>query len=819
MLDVVSPEAEPARQQALDALAILDTGPEARFDRVTRLASTLFEVPIALVSLVDRDRQWFKSRHGLDVRQTPREHSFCSHTILGEGPFVVADATRDPVFADNPLVTGEPGIRFYAGWPIHAPGHYPIGTLCIIDTRPRSFGERERDILRQLASLVDHELASRDRDRLHRDVLDSAPDAVFMIGAHGAESGRILWANAMAHAMHGAAPGSLVGQPIASLNDPDTAQQVPERIARLLSGEIVRFRGRHLHADGSTFPVEVSARKAMFEGRAVILGFDRDVTAQERQETSLRHAEQRLSLAMECGRIGIWDADLESREVYCSDTYFTMRGETPRAGIAIDYPYESCHPEDLQQLRADLKRVTVHGESRFINERRTRTADGGWLWIRDVATVVERKADGSPRRLVGVNIDIQAMREAMDQAAAASQAKSEFLANMSHEIRTPMTAILGYTELLGSEASLSDGQELRAAIGTIRRNSRHLLAVIDDILDMSKIEAGCMTVERIDTDPLDIAKDVLSLLRPTAEDKGLELALVQETDLPAVIHSDPTRLRQVVLNLVSNAVKFTASGAVTVRLAHVPESRRLRVAVADTGIGMTPEQCQRISRLEVFSQGDASMARRFGGTGLGLRISSALVRLLGGSLAISSSPGRGTTVTVEVSTGDLEGIRLRAPGADRPVRFEPGSSRPARGSEGGAVLAGARILLAEDGPDNQRLIDFHLRRAGAEVVLAGNGREALERLAPGPSAGIQLILMDMQMPEMDGYEATRRLRDSGCVLPIIALTAHAMSGDREKCLAAGCDEYLTKPIDARRLIELCSEWLCRPVAQTAPRLA
>ncbi|MCC5862014.1 MAG: response regulator [Gammaproteobacteria bacterium] len=809
MQEPTLPDNEVRRQQALERLRILDTGPEERFDRLTRLASAVFDMPIALVSLVDRERQWFKSSQGLDVRETPRNVSFCGHTILEERCLVVEDATVDPRFADNPLVTGAPDIRFYAGWPITAPGGGRIGTLCVIDRQARKFGARELALLEQLAVMVEHELSGWDRDLLYQDILDAAPDAVFMIGAEGVEAGRILWANALAHTMHGAPPGSLVGQPIAALNDPDTAERVPERVARLLAGDIVRFTGRHRHADGTLFPVEVCARRVMFEGRPVILGFDRDISVQAQQQASLARAEQRLSLAMEGARIGLWDADLDTREVYCSETYFTLRGEQPRpGGVAVSYAYDSCHPEDLPQLRRDAEQVIRHGADRFVNERRTRTA-GGWLWIRDISTVVERRADGSPRRLIGVNIDIQAMREAMEQAAAASQAKSEFLANMSHEIRTPMTAILGYTELLGGDDALDEPGDIRAAIGTIQRNARHLLAVINDILDMSKIEAGCMHVECIDTEPLGILADLVSLMAPAARERGLELRLVQESPIPALIRSDPTRLRQVVLNLLSNAVKFTEQGGVRVEVAHDPVSQRLRIRVVDTGIGMTSEQCERISRFEVFTQGDASMARRFGGTGLGLRISSALADMLGGGLELISTPAAGTTVILELPTGAIDGVPLLAPGAaaSRLQAATPASTVPGLVSD---VLAGTRILLAEDGLDNQRLVSFHLRRAGAEVLLAENGCEVLDLFEAGELADVALILMDMQMPALDGYEATRQLRARACRLPIIALTAHAMSGDREKCLAAGCDGYLTKPITAAGLVEACRGALGEP---------
>ena len=397
------------------------------------------------------------------------------------------------------------------------------------------------------------------------------------------------------------------------------------------------------------------------------------------------------------------------------------------------------------------------------------------------------------------------LTEAKEQAEAASRSKSEFLANMSHEIRTPMTAILGYSDLLAGDFA-DDPERSREAVGKIRSNADHLLTVINDVLDVSKIEAGQMSVELIDTDPFTLVNEVVDLVSARAEAKGIEIGIEFVTLIPERIQSDPTRFRQVLLNLLGNAIKFTEEGRIDVRVSCDPDAWSLRIDVEDSGIGMSTEQLERVSRFEAFAQADTSMTRRFGGTGLGLRISHALASLLGGTLEVASTEGEGSTFSVTVGTGDLEGVPMHTESGFRALiertKQEAGASEAS--AKGSKPLEGRRILLAEDGPDNQRLISFHLKKAGAEVTVCENGLIAAETIEGcEPDELPDVVLMDMQMPELDGYQATRRLRDGGCTLPIIAITAHAMDGDRQKCLDAGCDDYTTKPIDKKRLIDLC----------------
>jgi signal transduction histidine kinase/DNA-binding response OmpR family regulator len=422
----------------------------------------------------------------------------------------------------------------------------------------------------------------------------------------------------------------------------------------------------------------------------------------------------------------------------------------------------------------------------------------------------EAALESARRRAEAQADELRALARALDEARQAAQdasrLKSEFLANVSHEIRTPMAAILGYTELLADPAT--PDRKRADAIEIIRRNGDHLIAVINDVLDLSKIEAGKLVVERIPCSPFDVVAEVTSLMRSRAETKGLAFGVAYRTPIPETVTTDPTRLRQILINLIGNAIKFTPSGSVRVELAlETAASPRLVFAVVDTGIGLAPEEQARI--FGPFAQADASTTRRFGGTGLGLAISKRLAEMLGGEIAVVSARARGSTFSLAVDPGPLDGVAMAV---DRPR--EPAAA-PEAPEEPAARLVG-RILVAEDGPDNRQLIAFHLRAAGASVMLAADGLVACELVSTAALAGtpFDLILMDVQMPGLDGYAATRRLRAGGYRGPIIALTAHVLAADRERCLEAGCDDFATKPIARRALLDLVRRHL--PAREAVP---
>ncbi|HEX7448389.1 MAG TPA: ATP-binding protein [Pirellulales bacterium] len=428
----------------------------------------------------------------------------------------------------------------------------------------------------------------------------------------------------------------------------------------------------------------------------------------------------------------------------------------------------------------------------------------------------------------------RALERALQLATAADRAKSEFLANMSHEIRTPMTAILGFTELLldGGAAGPALGDETsREALDTIHRNGQHLIGIINDILDLSKIESGKLEIERVWASPRQIVGEVVDLMRVRADGKGLRIDTSVDGVLPEAVETDPTRLRQVLINLLGNAIKFTETGAVRLTTRWRPEQNggELRFEVVDTGIGMSDEQIGRL--FQPFSQADTSTTRRFGGTGLGLSISKRLTEMMGGSIEVRSKLGEGSTFSVRLpvaSNCHAHGpssiasfpamvpcpssavapalVAEHAPAPTATCGADPADHVTASSSDNAHAplpLGGYRILLAEDGPDNQRLIGHLLRRAGAELTLATDGQRAVEATREAADRGqpFDIILMDMQMPVLDGCEATRRLRAGGYQQPIVALTALTSADEHRECRLAGCDDVATKPVDRAALID------------------
>lgn len=393
-------------------------------------------------------------------------------------------------------------------------------------------------------------------------------------------------------------------------------------------------------------------------------------------------------------------------------------------------------------------------------------------------------------------------------AERANAAKSAFVANMSHEIRTPLTAILGYAQLLTEDARVQQlPAELTSALSTIRSAGAHLLAVVSDILDFSKIEAGRLLVTPEPTDLPRLVREIAALYGPPAAERGLRLEIEPAT-LPAVAELDATKLRQIVMNLIGNALKFTPSGAIRVQLhAERAADAQLTVRVRDTGIGMTPEQAERL--FQVFSQADETTTRRFGGTGLGLAISRRLAQAMDGDLVLEhTAPGEGSAFLLTLP------LRVSLDCAWVDWTHDAGQSVPRRDP---VVRLQGRILLAEDGPDNQRLIGHYLKRAGATVSIADDGRKALELLERAVDGGqpFDLVLSDVQMPEMDGHELVRRMRVRGHACPVVMLTAHALADERDAALAAGANDFLTKPIDTARLLETCGRWLSVPGGPTA----
>jgi two-component system CheB/CheR fusion protein len=517
-----------------------------------------------------------------------------------------------------------------------------------------------------------------------------------------------------------------------------------------------------------------------------------DVTELKRAEALSRHHQRQLQLITDSLPVLISYADLEQRYRFNNLAYErwfgvsrdSMRGRHVREIIG-EAAYGTARPSIERALAGEAA-----GYEAALPYR-----DGAERTIR-AEFIPERGSQGEVRGYVSITYDIteerriaRSLSEAKRAAEEASLAKSDFLANMSHEIRTPLTAILGYGELL--QAHTTDPDNL-ACIDAIRRNGKHLVEIINDILDLSKIEAGMLRTEFVRISPGGVLRDVVDSLRVRAAEKGLTLDLTHDGPLPATIESDPTRLRQILLNLLSNAIKFTDHGGVKVTARLLAEQRLLEVAVIDTGIGISAEQ--QAALFAPFTQADGSITRRYGGTGLGLAISKRLVELLGGNISVESTEGQGSTFTFLVATGSLDEVPLATESTLPAPQPLPPLTR----------LTGRHILIVDDRRDMRYLIQTYLEEAGAAVTSASDGAMAVEIVREAHARGKSFdgIVLDMQMPVMDGFQAAPRLRAAGHTSRIIALTANAMKGDQERCLAAGCDEYLAKPVDRLRLVYL-----------------
>ena len=654
----------------------------------------------------------------------------------------------------------------------------------------------------------------KESEEKYRRLFEEALDAIFLADV---ETGTLIDCNETAAQLVERERSEIIGRHQSILHPPEDIEgQFSETFRRHLNAERGQLlETRVITKDGRMKDVAIKANMLEIGGKRVLQGIFRDVTEQKRAEEKIKRQQKNLEAIFEVTPVGMLLVDENMVIKKANNVLGKLVGrdvaaivnKQPGNGLGCirsnDHPRGCGHGPVCQRcpIRKALGSVlttdqAVHKaeiEASFtVRDRKV----GLWLEV----SAEPLKIDGAKCAIVAIN-NITERKQAEEgfkrskkEAETANASKSEFLANMSHEIRTPLNAIIGFGDVL-ADGNLSDEQ--KGYVDTIRSSGKHLVVLINDILDFSKIEAGKLEVETIDCSVRKIFAVVESMMRPAATEKGLEFAVQENAELPAVIRSDPARLQQCLINLANNAIKFTEEGHVYVKvsLENKDDKPFIRFDVEDTGIGIALDQQGVI--FESFTQADGSTNRKFGGAGLGLAITKRLAELLGGSLTLVSEPGVGSVFTLTVPAGvDVHsGPTLEQ--CDKEVMAGEKQQLQEQRYTG-------RILVAKDVPTNQMLVRLLLEKMGFEVIIAGDGAEAVARAL---DETFEMILMDIQMPNMNGYEATRALRKEGITTPIVALTANAMKGDDKKCLEAGCDDYLAKPIDRKDLCEVISKYL------------
>ena len=768
-----NPDNELQRIAALHALKILDTGSEPRFDRITRVAKQHFQVPIALVSLVDRDRQWFKSRQGLDATETPRDISFCGHAILGGDIFYVPNALEDPRFADNPLVTDGPKIRFYAGAPLRASEGLRIGTLCIIDDHPRQFTQSELAVLRDLADIVEDELGRNSLLQYQSElqaqksrigaILDNVVDGIITID----DKGIVEAMNPAAEKIFGYQANEVCGQNVKMLM-PNPYQDQHDGYLQnyLTSGErkIIGI-GREvegLRKNGTTFSMELAVSQMEVAGERMFTGIVRDISERKQAEQALRDREGRISAILENVVDGIITIDaqgsIEALNPAAERIFGYSEGEVQGKNVKLlmPEPYQSQHDGYLQNYLGGGERKVI-GIGREVEGLRK---DGSIFPME--LSVSEMEVNGE-RMFTGIVRDITERKKV-------ELMKSEFISTVSHELRTPLTSIRGALGLVLGKAGELLPPKPKRMLEMAERNSERLTFLINDILDLEKIEAGRLQFECSNLDLLVLAYRAVEDNEGYARQHNVKLR-VESRLTSAPVYADAHRLLQVFANSISNAIKYSpTNGEVVVRIA--PYGDMYRASMIDQGAGIPDEFRHKI--FQRFAQADSSDTREKGGSGLGLSISKAIVDRMNGDIGFSSKLGKGSCFYF-----DLPKLRGEVLAEETP--------------------SDASVLICEDNQDVAEILAEMLDEEGISCDIATSANVARTKLQ---NESYRLLLLDLTLPDVDGLLFIQELRDTPetSLLPIIVVSGRASEGRASfNGDVLTVVDWLQKPIDRERL--------------------
>ncbi len=704
---------------------------------------------------------------------------------------------------------------------------WPDGQIVPIEINATVQGEGDSlqiiSLCRDISDRRKMVMSLRESEERFHNLYENASDGIFLMNEAG-----FVDCNAQAAAMFRASKNTIIGCSPVELSpekQPDgrlSTESAQEKIRAALAGETQRFEWQSKRSDGSLFDVDLTLNRIEISGKTFLLVIARDVTERKKTEVALRVSEERFDLAMRAANDGLWDWNLQTNTVYFSPRWKSMTGYTDSELENTFAVWEQLVDEEGRAKTMALIDKCITGQAKgFSVEFRMRHKDGRWIDVLSRAMLIYDE-DGMPMRMVGTHVDIserkkteaklanyradlerlveertQELAAAKFAAESANIAKSAFLANMSHEIRTPMNAVIGYAELLKAKSdNLTDAQQDK--LTKITDASEHLLSVINDILEISKIEAGKLQLERVEFDCGDVLEKVTAMIRERLGAKGLTFN-IDCLHVPYKFIGDPIRLSQMLLNYLSNAVKFTEHGDITLRTKLLEETDHdmlVRFEVEDSGKGISAEDQSRL--FTAFEQADNSTTRKHGGTGLGLAITKHLAELMGGTVGVESTLGAGSTFwfTARLGKGETpsdqaESCAIETPSLETQLKLDH---------------AGKRVLIAEDNEINRDLVGEMLSETGLELDFAEDGKVALNKAQANT---YDLILMDMQMPEMSGVDAAKAIRQlpAYATTPIIAMTGNAFAEDRKACLEAGMNDHLAKPMKPEDLYQTLLEWL------------
>ena len=786
-----------ARLKVLREIPLLNTGAEESFDRLARLVTRLLRAPIALVSLVEADRQIFKSCIGLpqpwaSLRQTPLTHSFCQHCVTSGRNLIVSDARQHPLLRNN-LAIRDLGVIAYAGVPLITSDGFVLGSFCAIDCQPRNWTEADICTLSDLGAAVMTEIELRRSEAAYQrlalkneqqadlvnTVLSVSPDPVFMVNA----SGRCTYASPAALKLLGRQAREVYGKALTESGLAASASEHLDLAARaaLETGKEQRGAFELASSEGPRCYEHAASPIVGIDGRAnAVVIAARDVTDRLRAESALRESERNFRMVTEALPHMIWSARADGFSDYYNTRFLQYLGTTLQQMQGWTWT-TMLHPQDVARAMEAWTRAFTSGDTFTAEFRLRRAVDGMYRWHVAHATPI-RDESGRVVRWFGTCTDVHEEREHLRELAEAKAAleqatlaKDQFLSVLSHELRNPVAPVLMTAGML--EADPSVPEPVQAELRMIRRNVQMQVRLIDDLLDITRIGRGKLELRREPARVHELLRQTSQMCQADLRDKRIELrADLRATNDGAYV--DPARLQQVFLNVLKNAIKFTpAGGSITVTTTNAPD-QALRVEVTDTGIGIDPGNLATI--FNAYEQGGTAVTRRFGGLGLGLAICKALVEAHGGRItAHSEGAGCGATFLIELRASPL--------GAD-PRTTGPASAAPATGRS-------LRILLVEDHESTARAMVKLLRKMQHVVVAAGSVDAALQAAA---SESFDLIISDLGLPDGSGLDLMRELRR---LYPVrgIALTGYGMEQDVDRSLEAGFAEHLTKPVDADRL--------------------